>query len=412
VPGRVEVCVSDKSISKTARITREIYQKGSYNIYNLGDISIYFKAGSDVSIGDQIRVVGSLEKRLIRPGYIDKRLISSDIQIITRGRDENLFSVYRWLYILSKWSIYMRSVVDKHLIPTHSKLVAGILFGSRENIPIILHKNLINTGTIHIIAASGYNITIVAGFVIAILSKFLKRKQAIFFAIISIGMFVAVSGGGEAVTRAAIMGIIAFLAQAIGKLYTALYSLGMTVVIMLLLKPTLVSSVSFQLSVASTLGILLIGNRLNMLGAKIFQGDSSLILKSNTLRMMLLTAYYDFSTTLSATIATLPIILIYFDRFSLVTLVVNMLVLWTIPPIMLFGFLLVSFGLFSSFLANMCSYILWPFLTYFTRVVSWFGSLHFASYEWEWFNEYMLTGYYIILATMLSFKTRKRPLNE
>lgn len=336
----------------------------------------------------------------------------SDIRVLSRGSDENLFSVYRWLYILSKASNYMGSVIDKHLIPTQSKLVAGILFGTRENIPIILYQNLINTGTIHIITASGYNITIIAGFVISVLSKLLSRKKAIFFAIISIVLFVAVSGGGEAVTRVAIMGVIAFLAQYFGKLYTALYSLVLIVVIMLFFKPSLVSSISFQLSVSSTLGILLVGNKLNTFGNKMIEGESLLNFKYENIKSVLLTIYYDLSTTFSATIATLPIILIHFDRVSMVTLVVNMLVLWTVPPIMLFGFLLVFFGLFSPFLASIIAYFLWLFLTYFTRVVSWFGDLTFASYELNWFNEYMVIGYYTILIALVSIKTRKRLINE
>ena len=288
VPGSIETCISDKKVTKTARITGQVYQKGSYKTYNEDDLTIYFKEETDINIGDKIYVVGSLEKRLIKPGYVQKRLMVSDIRLLSRGSDENLISVYRWLYILSKASNYMGSVIDKHLIPTHSKLVAGILFGTRENIPIIFYKNLINTGTIHIIAASGYNITIIAGFVISVLSKLLSRKKAIFFAIISIILFVAVSGGGEAVTRAAIMGIIAFIAQYFGKLYTALYSLVLTVVIMLFFKPTLVSSISFQLSVSSTLGILLVGSRLNVFGNKMIEGESLSIFKFKKIKALLL----------------------------------------------------------------------------------------------------------------------------
>ena len=101
----------------------------------------------------------------------------------------------------------------------HSGLLAGIVLGVRNTIPQRFYNNLVQTGTLHVIAASGYNITIIAKLLIDFFARILKRRQAVVIAGIGIFMYAILAGMNAAVVRAAIMGLLSYIAQAFGRLY-------------------------------------------------------------------------------------------------------------------------------------------------------------------------------------------------
>jgi competence protein ComEC len=206
----------------------------------------------------------------------------------------------------------------------YRSLLLGILIGARKTLPGDIVNNFIATGTSHIVAVSGYNMSVIIG-ALTYLARWLGRKAAVLLSVVLIAGFVIIAGGSASVVRAAVMGVLLLLSFLIGRLYAIGSALCAAGVVMLAINPKiLMNDVGFQLSFVATLGIVLFVPLLESLTeawTKVWKLNSILF------------------TTIAATLATLPIILVTFGRISLVAIAVNLLVLPVIPATMLTGFL-------------------------------------------------------------------------
>lgn len=244
-----------------------------------------------------------------------------------------------------------------------TSLALGILLGGHGSLPQNIVNDFNATGTSHIIAVSGFNITIIVT-ALASLAYLLGRKQSFWLATLTIIGFVIITGATASVVRAAIMGFLLLLALNIGRQYSIVPSLFFAGLIMLIINPKILYwDVGFQLSFAATLGIVYFMPVLEKLSVKLppLLGAKTLIL-----------------TTLSAIAATLPIILYNFGTLSLSAPVVNVLVLPVVPFAMLFGFLAVLPFLGAGFAlaAN-------GLLIYIIRTIGFFGTLPYSSLNFQ-----------------------------
>jgi len=221
---------------------------------------------------------------------------------------------------------------------------AGLLLGSRKGIPKEVMEYFNQTGLTHIIAISGYNITIIIVFVSAMFG-FLPRKSKMTVSIIFIIVFVILVGASAAVVRAGIMGIIGLLVIWNESKYNAFTALIFSGFLMSFINPAiLLYDRGFHLSFAATAGIII--------GNDKFKFVDKWIPDVLELRESL-------KLTLAATFATLPIIVINFHRFSLVSPLANVLVAPLIPISMLFSFLAAIFYPFAKFISMIFGNIAW-----------------------------------------------------
>lgn len=205
-----------------------------------------------------------------------------------------------------------------------NSLLLGILIGAKKNLPAEISEQFNLTGTSHIIAVSGFNITIMIT-ALALLSRFLGRRFSFWVTLMVILGFVIITGASASVVRAAIMGFLLLLSFNIGRQYSVTPALFLAALVMVAVNPKILFwDVGFQLSFAATLGIVYFSPLLGRLTEK---WHEAIIFKSILL------------TTLSAIIATLPLILFHFGRLSLSAPIVNILVLPVVPLAMGFGFL-------------------------------------------------------------------------
>jgi competence protein ComEC len=271
-----------------------------------------------------------------------------------------------------------------------SSLSVGILIGGHANMPQSIVDNFSKTGVSHIIAVSGFNITIII-YALASLAYVLGRRFSFWLAILTIIGFVTITGASASVLRAAIMGFLLLIALNIGRQYSMVPALFFAAFIMLVINPKILFwDVGFQLSFAATMGIIffmpvfdeLARNIPKMLGAK------NLIL-----------------TTLAAIIATLPFILFNFGVLSLSAPLVNVLILPVVPLTMLFGFLIALPFLGPGFavVAN------W-FLLYILKVTSFFASLPYSFLNFQisiWIFWVMAAGVFGIYFALRHMANKK-----
>ena len=238
------------------------------------------------------------------------------------------------------------------LSPEYSSLLLGIVLGIKANFSKSFLTDLQSTGVMHVIAASGMNVTMTGSFFLSIFTIFLHRKLATILSLAVILIYMVLSGLQASILRAGIMIIFAFGAQLFGRQYLGAYGLFLAGSFMLIQNPLFLWDVGFQLSMLATLGILTIKPLLKW-------GD----------------LFEDLTTTLAAQVATLPILLTNFGTYGIFSILVNALVLWTIPMLMVLGGVGLLLGFVIEPLGKVFLIISVPLLWYFERVVEFFGGL-------------------------------------
>jgi competence protein ComEC len=138
-----------------------------------------------------------------------------------------------------------------------SSLLAGILLGVDTGLTRELQQAFKNTGTAHIIAISGFNISIIAGIFYTFFSRFFGDRRGAIIAITGIVLYTFIVGADAAVVRAAVMGGLALLAKQLGRRQAALNTLLAVALFMCLWNPLYLWDVGFQLSFFATLGLIL-----------------------------------------------------------------------------------------------------------------------------------------------------------
>lgn len=257
-------------------------------------------------------------------------------------------------------------ILNSYLPEPHASLLNGILFGVKATMPKDFYNALQATGTMHIIALSGMNISILVN-LIARLTLFLGRKRSIAFSLVAVWLFVWFVGSSPSVIRAAGMGSVSILGVYFGRQTFGLLTLLFVSGVMLLFDLSLVGNISFQLSFLATLGIILAGGK-------------SECQKVSTKKQGLVSAVMNnFRLTLSAQLFTLPIILYNFHRLSLIAPLANVLTEWVIQPIMILGFIAGVLGVVWWPLGFVASWIVWVPLTYFIQVIQLLAKIPGAS---------------------------------
>lgn len=255
----------------------------------------------------------------------------------------------------------------------HASFMAGLLYGYRGGLGDV-QEDFNRTGVSHIVAISGFNITIIAVILMSVLTFIRIRRQRAFWVVCAgiIG-FVVLVGASPSVVRAAAMGLLALTAQQIGRLSRPMYLLVPAAAFMVAFNPfILLWDAGFQLSFAATFGLLSFAPLLEPYLKKIG------------------------SETIAATLVTLPLLLYHFGRFSLVAPIVNILILWLIPWLMLVGVLSLIMYVLSPSIGLIIAWVAWVGLEYILRVVSWFSALPFAATDitLPWWG--MIFGYALI----------------
>lgn len=269
------------------------------------------------------------------------------------------------------------------LLPSpQAELLSGILLGQNKNLPPSFKLALRDTSTLHIVVASGQNLSMVAGFFLS-LAGLIKRRQAIILSLLAVTLYTLLTGVQIPVLRAAIMFSLASLATLSGRQRAGWWILLVTASLMLLVNPRWITDLSFQLSFLATFGVVVV---------------SPILLKFLHKIPIL---GQDLSVTLAAQLMVTPVIAANFHQFSLVSLITNAMILWTVPFAMILSSLALVLSLIWSELAWIFSLSVSALLTYFVYVVQFFASLPFA---WEYVGEQawiVWVGYYMVVGGIL-----------
>lgn len=353
---------------------QKVFGKQTFNVSN---IKIYASGEPELKYGQKVSVKGVVEEERFKNSK-GKEVVRPVIKNPKIDIVENRSG----LSLISGMRSRISEVFQKNLSRNESSLLMGIVFGIREGMDKELSQAFRNTGVLHVVAASGANVSLVGGFLLAMFTYFLKRQIGVVCACLAIIFYAVFSGLEASIVRASIMAILAFSATIFGRQNFALITLSFTAFLMLFYNPELYEDAGFQLSFASTTGILYIKPVFSRLPRK-------------------LTALTDdFSTTFAAQLASLPILVITFSSYSPISILVNTLVLWTIPPLMVLGGLAALLSLILPILSVPFLYLSMPLLLFFEKMVMfWNGTA--KPVETASIPVSLVVGYYLMLGSIV-----------
>jgi ComEC/Rec2-related protein len=269
----------------------------------------------------------------------------------------------------------------------------GLLIGQRSLLPKAVNDQLAAVGLTHLVAVSGYNLTILIDTVRRVLGKRSKYQTTI-GALVLVALFVACTGMSASIVRAAIVSALGLAAWYYGRTVKPLLLILLTAAITAVWNPVyLWSDIGWYLSFLAFFGVLVIAP---LLARRLTRKS-----KQPTAIVALLCESF------AAQIMTVPIIMYIFGRASLIGLVANILTVPLVPISMLAT--LVA-GLAGVLLPAVAGWFAWPaklLLSYELDVAGAFSRVPHAVLNRSISVKAMLLMYLLIacLTLLLWFKT-------
>lgn len=394
-------------------------------ILSIGDAKVYVERWGEYQVGDKLRI----------EGFVDEsgKIFNGKTEVVASSRS---------LVVSLRNKISVN--IGRMLPSREATLILGSVLGV-DDISRDFRDQLTRTGTIHVVVVSGQNLAIVAGIFLS-LSKYLGRKPSMLLAVLACLFYALLAGFEPPVVRATIMVLASTLAVYFGREVNTILSIFLAALLILFFAPQAVGEISFQLTFAATLGIATMGKRLlNFAGPVIGfpPADTRSDLKSGhkgydqaelrvdgipstgatrtdastrvTLAFRATSFLFSFfwqsgAVAISAFLFTAPIIMFYFGRISVLSPLVNILVVEAVLPVMVLGFGLAIFSLVLPPLAQVLAYLAYVPAFYFVKVVEIFAVVPFGQIEAGKGSLTVVIVWYVLLLGMMGVWRNKRKL--
>ena len=435
------IVVSDPDVRDSNQRVEILVSKGTESVKMLAVAPRYPSA----MVGDRVKVSGTLEipeafaddnGRIFR---YDKYLERSGVRFILNFAYLHILQEAPWYSVpatLARIKHTFISGLQSTLPEPYASLASGVVIGGKSGLGNDLKDAFIRSGLVQIIVLSGYNVMIIAEWVMAALAHTrLSKRWSAAAGALAILIFVGIAGASSTALRAAIMALIALYARATGHSYAAGRALLLVVFLMILWNPLyLVFDPGFGLSVAATAGLIwlapIIEELINKMARekKIFEsylpsatspsGEAERSQKSFSSSGFWTNAV---ATTLAAQIAVLPLLLYDTGNLSLVSIPANLLTMPMVPLAMGFsaiaGFAGIVFGSFAPLLGITLAFPAYLANAYLIFIARESAALPFAAFTLPLFSFWFVPAAYAAiiyiaasrrLSTMFQLRLEKK----
>ena len=333
--------LSGQKVTIEATATSDsIYSRGSQMEFTAGKVSMLESQARPLS--GKFKISGFGEPMI----YRGDRLQISGKLYPTRGSNQARIS-YAQLKRVGADTNWINNFTRRFAAGLHSALPEpnasfglGILIGQRNTLPQELTNQLIMVGLVHIVAVSGYNLTILVRAVGRL--RLGSKYQRLIASLLLVTVFILITGFAASIVRAAIISVLSLWAWYYGRKIRPVLLIAFAAALTGLVNPFYVwGDMGWYLSFLAFFGVLMIAP---MVAQRLFRREPKL------LGMVML-------ETLAAELMTLPLIMMSFNQLSLVGLVANALVVPLIPFAMLFAAIAAGAGMMVPAIAG---WLAWP----------------------------------------------------
>jgi competence protein ComEC len=305
----------------------DVAAAGDGKVVRFGDrLMVWLPRGVDAGAGDRLLVRSRVELAEDFDGFAYREYLARQrIGAIARAESADVIgeSSGAAALLAGLRGLLLGGLND--LVPEpEAALGAGILLGVRSAIPPEISDAFAAAGLTHVVAISGWNIAIVAALVTGAVRPLASRPggrwTTTVVAAATVGGYVLLTGASPSVVRAALMAAAMLVGRLGGSRAHAASALALAALVMLLVAPPVLWDVGFQLSLLATAGLIWFGTPIE-----------------GRLRRWPAWIREPVALTLAAQLTTLPVILVNFERLSLVAPIANVLVVPFVPIAMLFS---------------------------------------------------------------------------
>ena len=274
-----------------------------------------------------------------------------------------------------------------------ANLLIGLLLGDDDNIDNDIEEAFKISSLSHILAVSGMQVTYIITAMYFIFNNILGKRKTKIVIIIILIFYTILTGFSPSIVRASIMGILIMGAGLFYRKNDIWNSIAISLLLMLIYNPFLITNVGLQLSYLGTIGIIL----LNKTFLKMFNKIKFEKYILNRKIINIVSKIIEILTvTISASIAVFPIMLYNFNLFGTYFLITNLLASIIIGPITIFGTVIVIISFIFLKLGKMFSIFLEIFLNILV-LVSNFSKLPFSKIYITTPKIFMIIFYYVLI---------------
>jgi competence protein ComEC len=270
----------------------------------------------------------------------------------------------------------LQAKIRAHLPDPQAALLTGILLGNERGLDPKLNEDFARVGAAHIIAISGFNMAIIAGIMDKSLGRIFKTRKwiGVILGILLLALYTLLVGANTAVIRAAFMSSLLIIAPLFKRKTYVPASLAAVLMVMSAAQPLVLWDISFQLSFFAVLGLALFSTPytryFNSLLYNIFPAGFARVV-GEFLNEPLVVSFAALTTTL-------PLTMLYFQRLSLVSLLVNILVVPIQSYVLIIGGIALLVSLVIAPLGQVLFWIVYVLLSWTIAVVRYFGDMRYA----------------------------------
>lgn len=327
-----QVLPAKSLIGTTATVTGKLLQLPTYN----GASYSYQLKTTSVSLTDapqSIKLLVSSKDKL-------PMSISDTVKLIVQFSDNANSSTYGDGYYLRARSLGMGTVTSAKTTTIYAKIMKGreyskkelmkllpgeegtiltaMVLGDRSTLQDDIRTAFSETGVYHLFSVSGLHVSLWAMLVFSIFKRIgLNRKASALLSIVVTVFYMALTGFSMSVLRAGIMSILLLMGRSFLKSTDALNSLGLAVGVLCLFNPMAIFSISFLLTVASSLGIVTMAQWWNQKFAHVFEQYKGKKIYHFILESLLI--------SVAITLTTFPIFLFFFQKVTVISILTNLI---------------------------------------------------------------------------------------
>jgi competence protein ComEC len=356
-----------------------------------------------VAFGDELILEGALTKPrgLKNPGVFDyeEYLSIKGVYALLKVKEDFLLKKLRSGGGIQKAAYKLRGVIrgsfDRYLGSPYSGFTKALLIGDRNDLDTRLNDEFIKTGTVHILAVSGFNVALMAAIALMIFGLLkIPKKISLSLTLAFIVFYSLMVGSNPPIVRATIMFAILAIGYMIDRDADMINSLSLAAFIILAVNPKELFDPSFQLSFVSVAGMILLTPIIDGVFPPADAG-------AGYMRKIIVYLQKGVSVSIAAWLGTWPLVLVYFNIVSPISVAANLVIVPTVSALTALGLILIPAGLSSGFLGPMVAAALLCLEKVMFAINGYFSRIPFAYFREAAPAPFFVALYYAFLGVLL-----------
>ena len=349
---RVESEAKQKEYKKTYKI--KVLEINKYK----EDVNLYLSTDKklELEFGDIIKIKGKYKAPDYQRNYggfsyreylktlnIYGNVTAEKIEVIEKSQKNDIS------FLIHQIKENIKLNAQKYLDEETSSIYLGLILGDTTNIEDETKEAFKNSNMSHILAVSGMHITYITIGVMLFFSKLSGKRMAKFLSIIILILYITITGFSPSIIRACITAILMLLGGIMNRKADVWTSISISLFIILLYNPFLITNIGLQFSYMGTIGIIVFNKTIvkvltSKKNSNKYKTDNKKTIKEKVKEII--------AVTISAQIFIIPLTIFHYNTVGLYFLITNLLLSLIIGPVIILGFLFLPMLIFNLSILN------------------------------------------------------------